>query len=85
MRATVACGGGFAPSGPPPPGGYGPLDRGISIGGIGEGHGVPVASVPPSMPLPNSPDQVEGSKGLKPLAGGGPGEGSALPRATAAS
>ncbi len=51
------------------------------IGGIGEGHGAPVASVPPTMPLPNSPDSnpaVQGAvapwwgevrRGAKPLYG----------------
>ena len=33
-----------------------PLDPSTLIGGFGEGHGVPVASVPPTMPLPKLSD-----------------------------
>jgi len=74
MARRVSQGGLCPPCTPPAKGlkAPGPLDL---IGGIGEGSGAPVASVVPTMPLPNSPDSNPRSKGPLPLGGEGSGEG----------
>jgi hypothetical protein len=84
MTGSVAAEGALPPPNHPHQGlkALGTLDL---IGDFGEGHGAPVGQVPPTMPLPEIPDsKPRGPGGRSPLVGGGPGEGKALTRATAA-
>ncbi|BDG70322.1 hypothetical protein Rmf_02510 [Roseomonas fluvialis] len=59
-----------------------PWTVGFESGDLGRGIVGDAQRAGRAMPLPKSPDQIEGSKGLKPLAGGVWG-GQSPPQATA--